>query len=79
MSMKNFLALAFAGVVGLGPARAAVEPGENLLLNGALEADQVDWPSGWRRNRVEALKYLPSGGPDGRGCASSCFCICYRS
>ena len=36
-------------------AHGAVEKGENLLLNGALEADQVEWPSGWRRSRVEAL------------------------
>ena len=54
----------FSGAFG------AVEPGENLLLNGALEADQVEWPSGWRKNRVEALTYRPSGGPEGRGCVS---------
>ena len=66
---RTFLVVAFATAVLLN-LTAAVEPGENLLLNGALEADQVEWPSGWRRNRVEALKYLPSGGPDGRGCVS---------
>lgn len=51
-------------------ADGAVGKGENLLLNGALEADQVEWPSGWRRNRVSALTYQASGGPDGRGCVS---------
>ena len=65
----RMLAYAFAASSLLG-LQADVEPGENLLLNGALEADQVEWPSGWRRNRVEALKYLPSGGPNGRGCVS---------
>ena len=46
---------------------AAVKPGENILLNGRFEADQVDMPLNW----VWAIgakqpEWLPSGGPGGR-------------
>ena len=68
--MKCFVFAAALCVAVVGVAHGAVESGENLLLNGALEADQVEWPSGWRRSRVEALTYQASGGPDGRGCVS---------
>lgn len=69
--MGTFFRIAFIGCFAVSVnADAEVNPGENLLLNGALEADQVEWPSGWRRNRNAALAYLPSGGPDGRGCVS---------
>ena len=55
MSPKALVTTAFVGAIAFGVARAAVKPGENLLLNGTMEADQVDWPSGWLRNRVEGL------------------------
>ena len=46
---------------------AAVKPGENLLLNGRLEADQVDFPPFWKSNSQskDYLKWHPGGGPDG--------------
>ncbi len=43
-----------------------VAPGENLILNGALEADQVEFPVFWTRNSVERVSYHASGGPGGR-------------
>ena len=48
-------------------ALAAVKPGENLLLNGRLEADQVDFPPFWKPNSrsLPHVKWHPSGGPDG--------------
>ena len=68
--MKCFAFAVVLCAVFVPVAHGAVEKGENLLLNGALEADQVEWPSGWRRSRVEALTYQASGGPNGRGCVS---------
>ena len=53
---------AFAGFAAF----AAVKPGENILSNGTLEADQTDRPLGWSvsirdRNQV---KWMATGGPD---------------
>ena len=45
---------------------AAVKPGENILSNGTLEADQTDHPIGWSiyiRDR-KLVKWMPSGGPN---------------
>ena len=46
---------------------AAVRPGENLLVNGALEADQAEFPPFWSPdgNSKRCFKWHPSGGPDG--------------
>ena len=47
-------------------ALAAVNPGENILSNGKLEADQTDYPICWSvyvRDR-KLVKWMPSGGPD---------------
>ena len=46
---------------------AAVKPGENLLLNGVLEADQADFPPFWNPNTKSEMdvKWHPSGGPGG--------------
>ena len=53
-------------------ALAAVKPGENLLLNGSLEADQADIPPFWNASdsMKESLKWNPDGGPDGLPCLS---------
>lgn len=49
-----------------GAAIAAVKPGENIVLNGRLEADQVDMPLNWVSDIGKpAPKWLPSGGPGG--------------
>ncbi len=44
---------------------AAVKPGENILANGTLEADQTDWPIGWHISSdiKKSVKWMPSGGP----------------
>ena len=46
---------------------AAVKPGENLLVNGTLEADQADFPPFWNANArsKDCFKWHPSGGPEG--------------
>ena len=43
-----------------------VAPGENLILNGDLEADQVEFPLFWTRNNAECVIYEPNGGPGGK-------------
>lgn len=59
----SLLAAVFASAFCL----AAVKPGENLLLNGRLECDQVDFPPFWKAYSLSSshLKWHPSGGPGG--------------
>ena len=45
---------------------ADVKQGENLVLNGGLEADQAELPPFWSANRKEIVSWKPSGGPAGR-------------
>ena len=44
---------------------AAVKPGENILANGTLEADQTEFPIGWHvsSDSKKFVKWMPSGGP----------------
>jgi hypothetical protein len=53
----------FSIVVALGQ----VAPGENLVLNGEFEADQVDFPHYWFIKNPKHVFYHASGGPGGRG------------
>lgn len=57
----------FAAVLEAAFAFAAVKPGENLLLNGSLEADQADFPPFWNAGNgvKDSVKWNPDGGPDG--------------
>ncbi|MBQ3290501.1 MAG: hypothetical protein IJH50_13955 [Kiritimatiellae bacterium] len=60
------LKVALSGVFALASAVAAVKPGENILSNGKLEADQTDYPVCWSvyvRDR-KLVKWMPTGGPD---------------
>ena len=59
----SLLVAAFASALCL----AAVKPGENLLLNGRLECDQVDFPPFWKVYSLSSshLKWHPGGGPGG--------------
>ena len=53
-------------LMAVASASAAVSPGENILSNGKLEADQTDYPICWSvyiRDR-KLVKWMPSGGPD---------------
>ena len=54
-------ALACAGVC-----HAAVEAGENIVLNGAFEADQASSPPFWNVGKPEKVSWKPSGGPNGK-------------
>ena len=55
-----------AVIVCAGVCPAAVEPDENIVLNGALEADQAALPPFWNVKPQERISWKPSGGPDGR-------------
>ena len=62
----NARVAAFLPLMALVSAFAAVSPGENILSNGKLEADQTDYPICWSvyiRDR-KLVKWMPSGGPD---------------
>ena len=62
-TMRNMIEIvAFMGALAAFSVEASVAIGENILINGALEADQVDFPQGWRMARPE---YDPAGGPNG--------------
>ena len=45
---------------------AAVEPGENLLINGAFEAEQLDFPMFWQKGGAHT-DFSPTGGPENTG------------
>ena len=49
-----------------GICHAAVEVNENIVLNGALEADQASSPPFWNVSKPENVSWKPSGGPDGK-------------
>ena len=59
--------LLIVSVLLAAAAFAAVEPGENLLANGTLEADQAVFPPFWSPNSHSkpCFKWHPSGGPEG--------------
>ena len=60
----------FAGIVLLTAmlTYAEVQPGENLILNPDLEADQIDFPVFWSvQGKTDAVSYISTGGPNGKG------------
>lgn len=60
-------ALTIIAICATGVVLSAVKPGENILLNGRFEADQVDMPLNWVwAIGVKQPEWLPSGGPGGR-------------
>ncbi len=66
--MKNVFM--FMGVALLSAAtHAAVAVGENLLLNGTFEAEQVDFPEFWSPSSAKAVGFLRTGGPEGKQAA----------
>ena len=74
--MKSLIAVVLA-LMTSASALGVVSPGENILSNGKLEADQTDYPICWSvyvRDRA-LVKWMPSGGPDAlphfRFCATS--------
>lgn len=47
--------------------KAAVAPGENLVLNGNFEADQLDFPQFWGASSQSVVSYSPTAGPESVG------------
>ena len=66
--MKRFLALLGVIIVS-GSARAAVAEGENLLVNGAFDAEQVAFPEFWSPSSSKNVLYRRAGGPEGKKAA----------
>ncbi len=48
-------------------ALAAVAPGQNLLINGELDAEQMDFPPFWTATNREVATYEPTVGPESTG------------
>ncbi len=64
--------LAFVAAFAAHSAVARVNIGENILVNGAFEADQVDFPQGWTffPTRMVKPEWHPTGGPNGMPCVT---------
>jgi len=55
-----------AAAVYSGRAHAAVAEGENLLINGTFEAEQVEFPEFWTPSNMKQVRFLRTGGPEGK-------------
>ena len=60
LAMLRGMSFILAMAAAVCSVNAGVLIGENILINGALEADQLDFPQGWSMERPE---YDPAGGP----------------
>lgn len=64
--MKTFVALLGLSSLSLS-ASASVSEGENLLVNGRFDAEQVPFPEFWTpSSATKGVLYQRTGGPDGR-------------
>lgn len=71
MDIRHAKAFVFAlAAVAAAELAAAVGSGENILSNGALEADQTDYPICWSvfTGDRRFVKWIPSGGPEAMPC-----------
>lgn len=66
--MKPFLALLGVAVLS-SSLQAAVAEGENLLINGGFDAEQVDFHEFWSPSSAKNVLYDRSGGPEGKKAA----------
>ena len=66
--MKKFFAFLGAAVLS-SSVQAAVAAGENLLINGAFDAEQVDFPEFWNPSSSKQAVFLRTGGPGGKKAA----------
>ena len=66
---KCVLAVAVGTVLLVGRAQAAVAEGENLLINGTFEAEQVEFPEFWTPSNTKQVHFLRTGGPEGKKAA----------
>ncbi|MHB8898271.1 MAG: carbohydrate binding domain-containing protein [Thermoguttaceae bacterium] len=64
-TLLTFLALALT----TASAEAAVGEGENLLINGTFDAEQVEFPEFWSPSSAKNVLYDRSGGPEGKKAA----------
>jgi len=48
---------------------ASVAVGENLLINGTFDAEQVDFPEFWNPSSSKTVLFLRTGGPEGKKAA----------
>jgi hypothetical protein len=60
-SLVPLILFVWGSVVG-----AAVKPGENLVINGAFETDQLGFPTFWEKGG-DHTGFEPTGGPEGTG------------
>jgi len=63
--MKRFLAVVGLLLASI-PAGAVVAQGENLLINGSLDAEQVEFPEFWSPSSAKDVLYRRTGGPEGK-------------
>ena len=63
--MKRFLALLGIAILS-SSVEAAVTEGENLLINGGFDAEQVDFPEFWSPSSTRNVVYHRAGGPEGK-------------
>ena len=63
--MKLFLALLGVAIL-TSPLAGDVDEGENLLINGSFDADQVDFPEFWSPSSTKNVEYNRGGGPEGK-------------
>ena len=63
--MRNRLILSTL-IVSASVVCAAVKPGENILINGAFEAEQLDFPMFWEKGGSQT-GFDPTGGPGNTG------------
>ncbi|MDA3926070.1 MAG: hypothetical protein PF904_15340 [Kiritimatiellae bacterium] len=56
----------FAAIISANIVCAAVKPGENILINGAFEAEQLDFPMFWQKGGSQT-GFDPTGGPGNTG------------
>ncbi|MEN6301291.1 MAG: hypothetical protein ABFD96_01125 [Armatimonadia bacterium] len=62
----GILLVAVSVVAVASLAAAAVKPGENLLINGAFEAEQLTFPMFWQKAGTN-VSFNPTGGPGNTG------------
>ncbi|MFH1922058.1 MAG: hypothetical protein ABIP48_19505, partial [Planctomycetota bacterium] len=58
--MKPFLALLGIAILS-SSLEGAVAEGENLLINGGFDAEQVDFPEFWSLSSAKALRIITTG------------------
>ncbi len=63
--MKPFLALLGIAILS-SSLEGAVAEGENLLINGGFDAEEVDFPEFWNPSSAKNVIYRRDGGPKGK-------------